>query len=64
MHFTGICLNEKKRFTIDELFFFKKGKFYEVEVEEMWGMWGIYVGGGMCEVWAKDNESNAPEILS
>lgn len=44
--------------------FFKKGKFYEVEVEEMWGMWGIYVGGGMCEVWAKDNESNAPEILS
>nr|QNO57887.1 hypothetical protein DNDHECJJ_00001 [Methanosarcinales archaeon ANME-1 ERB7] len=44
--------------------FFLKRKFYEVKVVEMWGMWGIYVEGGMRKVWAKDNESNAPEILS
>ena len=64
MYFTGICLNERRDLPLMNSSFLKKRKFYEVKVEKMWGMWGIYVEGCMRKVWAKDNESNAPKILS
>lgn len=43
MRFTGICLKARRDLPLMNSSFLKKGKFYEVEVEEMWGMWGIYV---------------------
>jgi len=48
VRFTGICLNETKRFTIDELFFFKKkGSFMKSKLRKC-GVCGEYTLKEVC----------------